>query len=208
MSPPSVGICLSAKWNEIEQKKQPNCRVDVLCQRGAGRAPRTFSPTHGLPRRTLPRCERTWPAGSSGRWCVSSQPWANWNTGQTTVNSRQHGHLYSGDASPRGLAASRVAKPPEKNVLAGFAGASRGPRFPQKLINQLGAPEPSGAVPQGRNKVRAAQHVHVANILTHQGWAAPFYSTFFLIDFPLWIWLCLKKKKKKVYRTANAESKN
>lgn len=107
------------------------------------------------------------------------------NLGQTEIQDKlpsTPGNTDACSATMRLLVASQLpefAKPPEENVLAGFAGASRGPRFPQQLINQLGAPEPSGAVPQGRSKVRAAQHVHVANILKHQGWAAPFYSTFF-----------------------------
>lgn len=74
MSLPSVGIRLT----DYKIKKLDEGRVDLLCQRGAGRALHTFSPNHGLLHRTLPRCGHTWPAGSLGRWCVSSQPWANW----------------------------------------------------------------------------------------------------------------------------------
>lgn len=50
---------------------------DILCQKGAGRGLHTFSPVHGPLRRTLPQCERIWPAGSSGRSRVSWQPLVN-----------------------------------------------------------------------------------------------------------------------------------
>lgn len=61
-----------------EQPKQPNERTgDLLCQRGAGRGRRTFSPARVLLHRTWPQCGHIWPGGSSGHSHVSLQPLVN-----------------------------------------------------------------------------------------------------------------------------------
>lgn len=128
-----------------------------------------------------------------------------------TVNYWRQRGLFCYEASPRG----ETLQEHEEDRLGGFADNRFQRTFPQKLINQLGALEPSGAVPEGRNKVGAARHVQLSYIVKLQDSATPlncvllndFFFIFMYFHFRfcftskmLWKRRHLERKKKNHHR--------